>query len=109
MNKSTNYDGTKRTKVILVKIDNLTKYSAAKDRVRKRYDHLNTQVQDLMEQFNTSDDISVKQSIRNQVEPIQEELKTLKKWNSELDAKRSDLEEAAKADLESWKPEIPTL
>lgn len=109
MTKSNDYDGSKRTKVIMVKIDNLTKYSTAKDRIRKRYDYLKTQIQDLMKQFNTSDDISKKQSIRNQVEPIQEELKTLKKWNSELDAKRSDLEKAAKADLESWKPEIPTL
>ena len=109
MSNSNVYDGSKRTKVIIAKVDNLTKYSAAKERIQKRYGYLNTQVQSLMEQFNTTDDISKKQSIRNQVEPIQEELKTLKKWNSELDTKRSDLEEDAKADLESWKPEIPTL
>jgi len=109
MSNSTVYDGSKRTKVIIARVDNLTKHSAAKERIQKRYDYLNTQVQNLMEQFNTTDDISKKQSIRNQVESIQEELKTLKKWNSELDTKRSELEEATKADLESWKPNIPTL
>ena len=109
MSNSNIYDGSNRTKVILVKIDNLTKYNAAKDRVRKRYDYLNNQVQDLMEQFNTSDDISAKQSIQNEIQPMLKEMETLKTRNTELDAKRPELEDSAKTSLESWKPDLPTL